>query len=146
MEILVHLPSTVSAEDSLPGLYAFTDCEVSLAPNACIIKDNHPQFLSVNDLVKSAADLTREILRRELEIKLGELQEKWHFASLEKIFIEKRIYRDIEKEETWEGVIAAVDKGLKLTPSLCGVPLHRRISSACLKSRSSGYRSTILPG
>ena len=76
---------------------------MSLAPNACIIKDNHPQFLSVNDLVKSAADLTREILRRELEIKLGELQEKWHFASLEKIFIEKRIYRDIEKEETWEG-------------------------------------------
>ena len=113
VEILVHLPSTVSAEDSLPGLYAFTDCEVSLAPNACIIKDNHPQFLSVNDLVKSAAELTRETLRRELEIKLGELQEKWHFASLEKIFIEKRIYRDIEKEETWEGVIAAVDKGLK---------------------------------
>ena len=113
VEILVHLPSTISAEDSLPGLYAFTDCEVSLAPNACIIKDNHPQFLSVNDLVKSAAELTREILRRELEIKLGELQEKWHFASLEKIFIEKRIYRDIEKEETWEGVIAAVDKGLK---------------------------------
>ncbi len=113
VEILVHLPSTVSAEDSLPGLYAFTDCEVSLAPNACIIKDNHPQFLSVNDLVKSAAELTRETLRLELEIKLGELQEKWHFASLEKIFIEKRIYRDIEKEETWEGVISAVDKGLK---------------------------------
>ena len=113
VEILVHLPSTVSAEDSLPGLYAFTDCEVSLAPNACIIKDNHPQFLSVNDLVKSAAELTRDTLRRELEIKLGELQEKWHFASLEKIFIEKRIYRDIEKEETWEGVISAVDKGLK---------------------------------
>jgi topoisomerase-4 subunit A len=113
VEILVHLPSTVSAEDSLPGLYAFTDCEVSLAPNACIIKDNHPQFLSVNHLVKSAADLTRETLRLELEIKLGELQEKWHFSSLEKIFIEKRIYRDIEKEETWEGVISAVDKGLK---------------------------------
>ncbi len=113
VEILVHLPSTVSAEDSLPGLYAFTDCEVSLAPNACIIKDNHPQFLSVNDLVKSAAELTRDTLRLELEIKLGELQEKWHFASLEKIFIEKRIYRDIEKEETWEGVISAVDKGLK---------------------------------
>ena len=113
VEILVHLPSTISAEDSLPGLYAFTDCEVSLAPNACIIKDNHPQFLSVNDLVKSAAELTRETLRLELEIKLGELQEKWHFASLEKIFIEKRIYRDIEKEETWEGVISAVDKGLK---------------------------------
>jgi topoisomerase-4 subunit A len=113
VEIMVHLPSTVSAEDALPALYAFTDCEVSLAPNACVIQHNHPQFLSVNDLVKSSADLTRELLRQELEIKLGELQEKWHFASLEKIFIEKRIYRDIEKEETWEGVISAVDKGLK---------------------------------
>ena len=113
VEILVHLPSTTSAEDSLPGLYAFTDCEVSLAPNACVIQNNHPQFLSVNDLVKSAAELTRDLLKKELEIKLAELQEKWHFASLEKIFIEKRIYRDIEKEETWEGVIAAVDKGLK---------------------------------
>ena len=113
VEIMVHLPSTVSAEDALLALYAFTDCEVSLAPNACVIQHNHPQFLSVNDLVKSSADLTRELLRLELEIKLGELQEKWHFASLEKIFIEKRIYRDIEKEETWEGVISAVDKGLK---------------------------------
>ena len=113
VEIMIHLPSTVSAEDALPALYAFTDCEVSLAPNACVIQNNHPQFLSVNDIVKSSANLTRELLRQELEIKLGELQEKWHFASLEKIFIEKRIYRDIEKEETWEGVISAVDKGLK---------------------------------
>jgi len=78
-----------------------------------VIKDNHPQFLSVNDLVKSSADQTRDLLRQELEIRLSELREKWHFASLEKIFIEKRIYRDIEKEETWEGVISAVDKGLK---------------------------------
>ena len=113
VEIMVHLPSTVSAEESLPALYAFTDCEVSLAPNACVIQHNHPQFLAVNDLIKSSAELTRELLKQELEIKLHELQEKWHFASLEKIFIEKRIYRDIEKEETWEGVIAAVDKGLK---------------------------------
>ena len=113
VEIMVHLPSTVSAVEALPALYAFTDCEVSLAPNACVIKDNHPQFLSVNDLIKSSADQTRELLRKELEIRLGELKEKWHFASLEKIFIEKRIYRDIEKEETWEGVISAVDKGLK---------------------------------
>ena len=113
VEIMIHLPSTVSADEALPALYAFTDCEVSLAPNACVIKDNHPQFLSVNDLIKSSADQTRELLRQELEIRLGELREKWHFASLEKIFIEKRIYRDIEKEETWEGVISAVDKGLK---------------------------------
>ncbi len=113
VEIMIHLPSTVSAEEILPALYAFTDCEVSLAPNACVIQNNHPQFLSVNDLIKSASFLTRDLLQKELEIKLGELQEKWHFASLEKIFIEKRIYRDIEKEETWDGVISAVDKGLK---------------------------------
>jgi topoisomerase-4 subunit A len=113
VEIMIHLPSTVSADEILPALYAFTDCEVSLAPNACVIQNNHPQFLSVNDLIKSAALLTRDLLQKELEIKLSELQEKWHFASLEKIFIEKRIYRDIEKEETWDGVIAAVDKGLK---------------------------------
>ena len=113
VEILVYLPSTVSAEDALPALYAFTDCEVSIAPNACVIHENQPQFLSVNDLLVTAADRTRDLLRQELEIRLGELNEKWHFASLEKIFIEKRIYRDIEKEETWEGVLAAVDKGLK---------------------------------
>ena len=96
---MVHLPSTVSAEDALPALYAFTDCEVSLAPNACVIQNNHPQFLSVNDIVKSSANLTRELLRQELEIKLGELQEKWHFASLEKIFIEKRIYGTLKKKK-----------------------------------------------
>ncbi len=124
VEILIHLPSTVSADEILPALYAFTDCEVSLAPNACVIQNNHPQFLSVNDLIKSAAFLTRDLLQQELEIKLGELEEKWHFSSLEKIFIEKRIYRDIEKEETWEGVIAAVDKGLKPYVKL----FHREIS------------------
>jgi topoisomerase-4 subunit A len=124
VEILIHLPSTVSAEDLLPALYAFTDCEVSLAPNACIIQNNQPQFISVNDLIKSAAELTRDLLQKELEIKLSELQEKWHFASLEKIFIEKRIYRDIEKEETWEGVIAAVDRGLKPYVKL----FHREIT------------------
>lgn len=124
VEILIHLPSTVSADEILPALYAFTDCEVSLAPNACVIQNNHPQFLSVNDLIKSAAFLTRDLLQQELEIKLGELEEKWHFSSLEKIFIEKRIYRDIEKEETWEGVIAAVEKGLKPYVKL----FHREIS------------------
>ena len=74
VEIMIHLPSTVSADEALPALYAFTDCEVSLAPNACVIKDNHPQFLSVNDLIKSSADQTRELLRQELEIRLGELR------------------------------------------------------------------------
>lgn len=124
VEILIHLPSTVGADEILPALYAFTDCEVSLAPNACVIQNNQPQFLSVNDLIKSAAFLTRDLLQEELQIKLGELQEKWHFSSLEKIFIEKRIYRDIEKEETWKGVIAAVDKGLKPYIKI----FHREIS------------------
>ena len=124
VEILVYLPSTVSAEEALPALYAFTDCEVSIAPNACVIHDNHPQFLSVNDLLVTAAERARDLLRQELEIRLGELQEKWHFASLEKIFIEKRIYRDIEKEETWEGVLSAVDKGLKPYKKL----FHREIT------------------
>ena len=99
VEIMIHLPSTVSADEALPALYAFTDCEVSLAPNACVIKDNHPQFLSVNDLIKSSADQTRELLRQELEIRLGELKEKWHFASLEKIFIEKRIYLILKRKK-----------------------------------------------
>ena len=124
VEILVYLPSTVSADEALPALYAFTDCEVSIAPNACVIHDNHPQFLSVNDLLVTAAERARDLLRQELEIRLGELQEKWHFASLEKIFIEKRIYRDIEKEETWEGVLSAVDKGLKPYKKL----FHREIT------------------
>jgi len=124
VEILVYLPSTVSAEEALPALYAFTDCEVSIAPNACVIHDNQPQFLSVNELLVTAAELARDLLRQELEIRLAELQEKWHFASLEKIFIEKRIYRDIEKEETWEGVLSAVDKGLKPYKKL----FHREIT------------------
>jgi topoisomerase IV subunit A len=124
VEILVYLPSTVSAEEALPALYAFTDCEVSIAPNACVIHDNHPQFLSVNELLVTAAERARDLLRQELEIRLAELQEKWHFASLEKIFIEKRIYRDIEKEETWEGVLSAVDKGLKPYKKL----FHREIT------------------
>ena len=89
VEILIHLPSTVGADDILPALYAFTDCEVSLAPNACIIQNNHPQFLSVNDLIKSAAFLTKDLLQQELEIKLGELQEKWHFHRLKKSLLRK---------------------------------------------------------
>ncbi len=124
VEILVYLPSTVGAEEALPALYAFTDCEVSIAPNACVIHDHHPQFLSVNELLVTAAERARDLLRQELEIRLAELQEKWHFASLEKIFIEKRIYRDIEKEETWEGVLSAVDKGLKPYKKL----FHREIT------------------
>ena len=124
VEILVHLPSTIAAEDAIPALYKFTNCEVSISPNACIIVDKQPQFLSVSELLRLSAIQTKALLRQELEIRLHELQEKWHFASLEKIFIEKRIYRRIEKEETWEGVLKAVDEGLKPYKEL----FHREIT------------------
>ncbi|MDA7613579.1 DNA gyrase/topoisomerase IV subunit A [Verrucomicrobiales bacterium] len=113
VEIQVTLPSGTDADQAIQGLFAFSDCEVSISPNSCVIDDNKPRFLSVNDLIKASAFHTKELLRQELEIRLGELEEKWHFASLEKIFIEKRIYRDIEECETWEAVIKAIDKGLK---------------------------------
>lgn len=113
VEIMVHLPPAIAAEDAIPALFKFTNCEVSISPNACVIVDDQPRFLTVSDLVNLAASQTRDLLQLELEIRLGELQEKWHFASLEKIFIENKIYRRIEKEETWEGVIATVDEGLE---------------------------------
>lgn len=112
-DILVHLPAGVSAQTARDALFAFTDCELSISPNACVITEGKPQFMGVTDILKANAEQTRELLKRELEILLSELAEKWHFSSLEKIFIEKRIYRDIEECETWEAVIAAIDKGLK---------------------------------
>ncbi len=113
VDILVHLPSGVDADNMRDALYAFTDCELSISPNACVIADDKPQFLGVSEILRRNAEQTKELLRMELEIRLGELQEKWHFSSLEKIFIENRIYRDIEEETTWEGVLGAIDKGLK---------------------------------
>ncbi len=113
VEILISLPAGTDPDQMMQALYAFTDCEVSISPNVVVIKDNKPQFINVNDLVRHTAARARELLKRELEIKLGELQEKWHFSSLEKIFIEKRIYRDIEEATTWEAVMAAIWKGLK---------------------------------
>lgn len=113
VEILIHLATGISPDKTIDALYSFTDCEISISPNACIIEDEKPLFTSVNEILKVCTDQTTELLKRELEIRLGELQEQWHFASLERIFIEKRIYRDIEEEETWEGVIKAIDKGLK---------------------------------
>lgn len=113
VEILVYLPSGADAGTVEQALYAFTDCEVSVSTNICVIENEKPHFFSAQDLLYLATEKTRELLKRELEIQLGELEEKWHFSSLEKIFIEKRIYRRIEEEETWEGVIATVDTGLK---------------------------------
>ena len=113
VEILVHIPSGISPDKTIDALYAFTACESSISPLSCIIEDNKPIFLGISEVLKRSTDNTVELLRQELEIQLNELEEQWHFSSLERIFIENRIYRDIEEEETWEGVITAIDKGLK---------------------------------
>ncbi|MCF6350274.1 MAG: DNA gyrase/topoisomerase IV subunit A [Flavobacteriaceae bacterium] len=113
VEILVHLPAGISPDKTIDALYSFTNCETSISPNACIIENNKPIFIGVTEMLKHTTDHTVDLIKQELEIQLNELQEKWHFASLERIFIEKRIYRDMEEEETWEGVIKAIDKGLK---------------------------------
>lgn len=113
VEILIHLPPAVSPDKTIDALYAFTNCEVSISPLCCVIEEHKPVFLGVSDILKISTNNTLHLLKRELEIQLGELQEQWHFASLEQIFIENKIYRDIEEEETWEGVISAIDKGLK---------------------------------
>lgn len=113
VEILVHLPPNVSPDKTIDALYAFTNCENSISPLCCIIEDNKPVFIGVSEVLKKSTDFTVELLRKELEIKLFELEEQWHFASLERIFIENRIYRDIEEVATWEGVIEAIDEGLK---------------------------------
>jgi len=112
VEIIIELPKGVSPSVTIDALYAFTNCQISISPNACVIIDDKPVFMGVNDMLRASTDQTLALLKRELEIKLGELQEKWHFSSLEKIFIENRIYRDIEECETWEAVIEAIDKGL----------------------------------
>ena len=112
-DILVHLPAGADPETTRDALFAFSDCELTISPNACVIVDGKPQFLGVSDILKRVTHQTRELLKQELEIKLSELAEKWHFSSLEKIFIENRIYRDIEECTTWEAVIKAIDDGLK---------------------------------
>lgn len=112
-EILVHLTAGTSPDKMIDALYAFTDCEVSISPNSCIIEDDKPHFMGISGILKNSVEHTKSLLKLELEIRKRELEEQWHFASLEKIFIENRIYRDIEEEETWEGVISAIDKGLK---------------------------------
>ncbi len=113
VDILIHLAPGTDANEMLKAMYVFTDCEVSIAPNAVVIQDDKPIFVGVNDLLKASAEQTKDLLRRELEMRLGDLEEKWHFCSLEKIFIENRIYRDIEECTTWEAVMAAIWKGLK---------------------------------
>ena len=113
VEILIFLPPGMDADTAIEALYAFTDCEVSISPNSCVIEDNKPKFLGVNELLKRAASHTKDLLQLELEIRLGELEDRWHFSSLEKIFIENRIYRRIEECTTWEAVIEEIWIGLR---------------------------------
>ncbi len=103
VEILVHLPSGISPDKTIDALYAFTSCESSISPLGCIIEDNKPLFIGVSEMLRQSTDLTVELLKAELEIQLSELEEQWHFASLERIFIEKRIYRDIEERNLGGG-------------------------------------------
>ncbi len=114
VEIIIELAPGISPDITIDALYAFTDCEVNISPNACVIVANKPQFLSATELLRISAENTKELLRKELEIKLNELQEKWHYTSLEKIFFEEKIYKELEKKhETWEKVIAGIDKAFE---------------------------------
>jgi topoisomerase-4 subunit A len=112
VEIEIQLAPGVSPDITIDALYAFTDCEVSISPNACVILNDKPVFVSVNELLKESAERSKDLLRQELEIKKHELEEDWHYCSLEKIFIEKRIYRDIEESETFEDVIDTIWRGM----------------------------------
>ncbi len=113
VEILVHLPNGISPDKTIDALYAFTACESSISPLGCIIINHKPQFIGVSEMLKISTDTTVSTLKKELEYKLQELENQWHYASLERIFIENKIYRLIEEEETWEGVLKAIDKGIK---------------------------------
>ncbi len=111
VEIQVDLAPGISPDITIDALYKFTDCETSVSPNACVIVEQKPQFLGVQELLKLSVDKTKDLLEQELKIRLGELQEKWHYTSLEKIFFEEKIYKELEKKhETWDKVLEAIDK------------------------------------
>jgi topoisomerase-4 subunit A len=112
VELNIQLAPGISPDQTIDALYLFTDCEVSISPNACVIIGDKPHFIGASDLLRYSVQHTKDLLLQELQIKLGELEDDWHYSSLEKIFIENRIYRDIEEETTWEGVLKAIDKGL----------------------------------
>lgn len=113
VEILVYLHNEVSPDKTIDALYAFTDCQVTISPNACVIVGDKPMFLNVSEILRMNTDHTVSLLKKELEIELHELQENWHFSSLERIFIENRIYHDIEEVKSWEEVLKTIDAGLK---------------------------------
>jgi len=111
VEIQIDLAPGISSDITIDALYAFTDCEVSISPNACIIENQKPRFVTATDLLKTSVDLTKNLLQRELQIKLHELEDKWHYTSLEKIFFEEKIYQELEKKhETWEKVLTAIEQ------------------------------------
>ena len=112
VDITIDLMPGTDPDVTIDALYAFTDCQISLSPNACVIQGEKPAFLTVDEILRISTENTKALLKRELEIRQAELNEKWHFSSLEKIFIEKRIYRNIEEAETWEAVLTTIDKGL----------------------------------
>jgi topoisomerase-4 subunit A len=113
VEINIHLANDVSPDKTIDALYAFTDCEVSISPNACVIVGDKPEFLSVSEILRRNTDHTVSLLKKELEIELHELEEKWHFASLERIFIENEIYQEIKGKNSKEEVYSAIDNALK---------------------------------
>ena len=113
VEIIIHLPNGISPDKTIDALYAFTDCESSISPLGCLIIDNKPHFIGVSEMLTLSTDHTVSLLKKELEVQLDELENHWHHASLERIFIENRIYRDIEEENTWEGVLEAIRIGLE---------------------------------
>ena len=123
VEIQIDLAAGISPDITIDALYAFTDCEISISPNACVIVDQKPKFLGVQELLKTSVENTRNLLKRELEIRLAELEDKWHYTSLEKIFFEEKIYKELEqKHETWEKVIEAIDKAF--------VPFKKKLKRA----------------
>jgi topoisomerase-4 subunit A len=113
VEILVHLPQGADPDQLIQQLYVFTNCQMAISPAACLIQNDRPQFLGVREILRRCVDQTKALLKRELEIKLGELDQQWHWDSLERIFIEERIYRRIEKSKTWESVLAEIREGLQ---------------------------------
>src|ERR1700733_11191995 len=114
VEIQIDLAPGISPDITIDALYAFTDCEVSISPNACVIVEKKPQFLGAKELLTASVDLTKQLLKKELDIRLAELQEKWHYTSLEKIFFEEKIYKELEKKhETWEKVLLAIAKAFE---------------------------------
>lgn len=145
VEIIIHVSNDESSDKTIDALYAFSDCEVSISPNACVIMDDKPHFMGVREILCRCVDHTRELLKAELNIRLGELEQDWHMSSLEKIFIEEKIFHDIEECTTWESVLETIDKGLDpFKPRLRREVTQEDIIRLIPKSRSSASPSSTV--